>query len=76
MIDPYYTNRTTRQLSEADGCFSFIFRLYRYVFLILAIVCFFGGFKNSYQWFLSGVCLLIFLLLFMQNYCEKANKAK
>ena len=75
-IDDYYTERTERQLSEADGCFSFIFRLYRYAFLILAIVCFFGGFQNSSQWFLSAICLFVFFLLFIKEKCEKVNKAK
>ena len=73
-LDPYYTARTTRQLAEADGCFTFLFRGVRYAFLLIAIACFVGGFYNPAQFVLSGVCVLIFLLLFLQNYCEKVRK--
>ena len=73
-IDPYYTDRTTRQLSEADGCFTFLFRGLRYAFMLIAIGCFVGGFTNPAQFILSGACLLIFLMLLLQNNCEKVRK--
>ena len=70
-LDPYYTDRTTRQLSEADGCFAFLFRGFRYAFLLIAIWCFVGGFTNPAQFYLSGVCMIIFFMLLLQNNYEK-----
>ena len=73
-LDPYYTDRTTRQLAEADGCFTFLFRGFRYAFLLLAIGCFVGGFTNPAQFYLSGICVVIFLVLLLQNKAEKVEK--
>lgn len=56
-------DETERKLQEFDRLWKFISDSAMYIFLAFTVACFIAGFWKAHQFYLSGICLVIYLIL-------------